>query len=129
MNTTFKFVVTLLVGAVFGATGTQMLNAQTPQPAPAYYIADHEVHDAQTFGTYGARVPATLAPFGGRFLARGGKVATFQGEAPKGRIVVIAFDSLERAQAWYDSPAYQEIKPIRLKSATSRVFVVEGPTP
>ena len=65
----------------------------------------------------------------GRFLARGGKVATFQGEAPKGRIVVIAFDSLERAQAWYDSPAYQEIKPIRLKSATSRVFVVEGPTP
>ena len=129
MNMTVRLAVTLLVGVIVGAAGTQMLNAQTPQPAPAYYIGEHDVHDAQTFGTYGAGVPATLVPFGGRFLARGGKVTTLQGEPPKGRIVVIAFDSLERAQAWYDSPAYQEIKPIRLKSASSRVFVVEGPTP
>jgi uncharacterized protein (DUF1330 family) len=39
---------------------------------------------------------------------------------------VIAFDSLEKAQARYESAAYQEIKPIRLKAAKSRAFVVEG---
>jgi hypothetical protein len=48
-----------------------------------------------------------------------------EGEAPK-RIVMIAFDSMEQAQAWYDSPAYRAIRPIRHKSATPRVYIVEG---
>ncbi len=42
------------------------------------------------------------------------------------RCPFIAFDSMERAQAWYDSPAYRAIRPIRHKSATSRVYIVEG---
>jgi uncharacterized protein (DUF1330 family) len=39
---------------------------------------------------------------------------------------VIKFDSMEKAKAWYDSPAYQEIRPIRHRAAKSRVFIVEG---
>jgi uncharacterized protein (DUF1330 family) len=45
------------------------------------------------------------------------------------RIVVVAFDSMEKARAWYDSPAYDTIKPIRHSSANTRAFIVEGVTP
>ena len=41
-------------------------------------------------------------------------------------MVVISFDSVEKAQAWYNSPVYQEIKPIRMRAAKSRVLIVEG---
>jgi uncharacterized protein (DUF1330 family) len=120
-----NLIVALCAGAMLGAVATHTI-AQARKPVPAFYIAQHEVHDPATMGIYGNRVPATLAPFGGRFLARGGKVATLEGDPPTGRIVVIAFESMEKAQAWYDSPAYKEIKPIRLKAAKSRAFVVEG---
>jgi uncharacterized protein (DUF1330 family) len=48
-----------------------------------------------------------------------------EGEPRKG-IVVIAFDSVEKAQAWYESLAYRELRPIRHRAAKSRVFIVEG---
>src|SRR2546429_4963426 len=108
-----KLIIILCAGATLVAAVTHTL-AQARKPTPAFYIAQHEVHDPATMGIYGARVPATLAPFGGRFLARGGMVANLEGDAPTGRIVVIAFESLDKAQAWYDSAAYQDIKPIRL---------------
>jgi uncharacterized protein (DUF1330 family) len=71
-------------------------------------------------------VDATFAPFGGRYVVRGSEIASLEGEPPKGRIVVIKFDSMEKAKAWYDSPAYREIRPIRHGAAKSRVFIVEG---
>jgi len=77
-------------------------------------------------GTYSERVASTFEPFGGRFIVRGGRNASLEGEAVKGAIVVIAFESMEKAQAWYDSPAYRELRPIRERSAKSRTFIVEG---
>ncbi len=47
---------------------------------------------------------------------------------PKG-IVVIAFDSAEKALAWYNSPAYEAIKPIRQGASVSRMFMAEGLPP
>ena len=74
---------------------------------------------------YAEKVPETLAPFNARFLVRGGKAEGVEGEPPK-RIVVIAFDSVEKAHGWYDSPAYQAIKPIRQSSAKTRIIIAEG---
>ncbi len=92
-------------------------------------IAELEVNDPEGLKPYGARVLGTIEPFGGRFIVRAGKISPLEGEAPKGRIAVIAFESMEQAQAWYHSPAYQEIKPIRQQAATSRTFIVEGTAP
>jgi uncharacterized protein (DUF1330 family) len=54
------------------------------------------------------------------------KVQTVEGEAPKGYIVLIAFDSLEKARGWYYSPAYEVIKPLRQNSNKSRILIIEG---
>lgn len=67
----------------------------------------------------------TFTPFGGRYVVRGGQVASLEGNATK-RIVMIAFPSLQQAQAWYDSSAYKAIRPIRQQSTKSKVFIVEG---
>ncbi len=96
--------------------------------APAFYVAEFEVTDPEGLQAYSARVESTFAPFGGRFIKRGGRTVPLEGDAPKG-IVVIAFDSVEKAQAWYDSPAYREILPIRHRSARSRVYILEGRSP
>jgi uncharacterized protein (DUF1330 family)/quinol monooxygenase YgiN len=92
---------------------------------PAIYIAEFEVTDPAGLKPYSARVQSTLEPFGGRFIKRGGAIAALEGDAPKG-MVMIAFDSMEKAQAWYDSPAYREIRPIRHRSAKTRAYIAEG---
>jgi uncharacterized protein (DUF1330 family) len=120
----------VIVGAavVIGALALKGPHAQAPSAhtLPAFYISEFEVTDPEGLKPYSARVASTFEPFGGRYIVRGGTIAPLEGEAPKGRIVVIAFESMEKAQAWYDSPAYQELKPIRHKAAKSRVFIVEG---
>ena len=111
----------IIVGAV-----TIRGHAQAPSNPPAYYISEFEVTDPKGLEPYRDRVASTFEPFGGRYIARGGRIVPLEAEAPKGRVVIIAFESMEKAQAWYDLPAYAQLKPIRHKAAKSRVFIVEG---
>lgn len=129
MKTNYKVALALLAGAAMGVLGAMAIHAQEAKKAPGYVIAEVEVHDATNFQKYGAKVPDTLKPYGGHYLVRGGKIEAVEGQAPKDRFVVIAFDSAEKAKAWEDSAEYGAIKPIRHSSATSRVFIVEGVTP
>jgi uncharacterized protein (DUF1330 family) len=95
---------------------------------PAFYISEFEVTDPEGIRPYSEAVESTFVAFGGRYVVRGGPVESLEGEATK-RIVMIAFPSVEQAQAWYDSPAYRAIRPVRHRSAKSRVFIVEGSQP
>ena len=128
MKTNRKLVLAVLAGIAIGVAGAVAIHAQQVKAAPAYMIGEVDVTDPGTFQKYSENVPGTLAPFNGHFLVRGGKTQTLEGDAPK-RIVVIAFDSMEQAQAWDDSPAYDAIKPIRQSAAKSRLFIVEGVAP
>ncbi len=127
MKPNHKLALVLLTGIALGAAGTTAIKAQQPKPAPGYVIAEVEVNDNAQFQKYAAGVPATLAPFNAHYVVRAGKITPVEGDAPKGRFIVIGFDSVEKAQAWEDSPAYEAIKPLRHASAKSRIFIVEGP--
>jgi uncharacterized protein (DUF1330 family) len=93
---------------------------------PAFVIADIEVIDKERYERYKQLVPGTLEAFGGRFIARGGRVETLDGEWSPQRVVILEFPSVERAQAWMDSPEYAEAKAIRHATARSRIIAVEG---
>jgi uncharacterized protein (DUF1330 family) len=110
------------------ALGVTTLSAQSPAAShrPAFYIAEFELKDPEGIRPYSAQVASTFEPFGGRFIVRGAEALGLEGEKPRGRLVVIAFDTMERAQAWYNSAAYQEVRPIRHRSGNSRTFIVEG---
>ncbi len=117
----------LLTAAVIGGLPARALHAQAASGAkpPAYYVSEFELTDPEGIRPYSAAVESTFTPFGGRYVVRGGKVASLEGE-PTRRLIMIAFPSMEQAQAWYDSPRYRELMPIRHRSAKSRVFIMEG---
>jgi uncharacterized protein (DUF1330 family) len=62
---------------------------------------------------------------GGRYIAAG-KAIPLDGEPPKSRVVVIAFDSLEKIQAWRNSEAYKDDRKIGEKYAKFRSYAIEG---
>lgn len=109
--------------------GLAMKSAQAQAPAmttvPAYYLSEFEVTDLEGIKPYSARVESTFMSFGGRYIARGGQVVSLEGEPAK-RVVMIAFPSMSQARAWYDSPAYRALRPVRQRSARSRVFIVDS---
>jgi uncharacterized protein (DUF1330 family) len=111
-----------------GVAGSTAIRAREVKPAPGYVVAEVDVTDPGTFQKYAEKTPGTLAPFNGRYIIRGGKFQSIEGEPPK-RFVVIQFESMEKALAWENSPAYEAIKPIRHSSAKSRVFITEGVAP
>jgi uncharacterized protein (DUF1330 family) len=128
MKKTHKLALAILAGISIGVTGAIAIHAQQVRTPPAYVVAELDVADPATYQKYSARVPETLAPFNGHLIVRGGKIQAVEGVAPK-RLVVIAFDSAEKARGWYDSPAYRAILPMRLGSAKTRLFIVEGVVP
>lgn len=92
----------------------------------AYLIATETVHDETMFGEYRKQIVATLEAFGGRFIARGGKLTVLEGEWQHPRTVVIAFPSREAAEGWYKSAAYQKIIGLRLKSTSGNLVILDG---
>ncbi len=93
---------------------------------PAYYVAEFEITDPEGIKPYSAQVESTFKPYGGHFIVRGGKTISLEGEAPQRRRVVIEFASLAKAQAWYNSAEYTELKKIRQRSAKTDVYLIEG---
>jgi len=129
MKINWKPALAAMAGALIGSAGTMAIHAEGAKPAPGYVIAEVEVHDLAMIQKYGSQVPATLAPFNHHYVIRGDKIQALEGDPPKGGIVMIAFDSVEKAREWYDSPAYAAIRPIRQAAATTRLFIVEGLPP
>jgi uncharacterized protein (DUF1330 family) len=123
MKPQYALPTTLVAGLAIGAVLTTALRAQSTPPA--YVVAEVAIHDGDAFARdYAPRVAGTLQPYGGRFLTSG-KLTALEGNVPQ-RFVIIAFDSAEKARGWYDSPAYQQLVPIRQKTATSTLFIAEG---
>jgi uncharacterized protein (DUF1330 family) len=92
----------------------------------AYVIAEVEVTDPEAYKLYADKAPGVTLPAGGKYLARAGHVECFEGEPPCSRIVVIEFENLEKARAFYYGKAYQEIVPLRQAASRGRLFVVDG---
>jgi uncharacterized protein (DUF1330 family) len=129
MKTNHKVALAVLVSVPIGVAGGRAIHAQ--QAKTAYLISEADIiTDLTAIKEYGGKVPETLVPFDGHyhFIVGGGKPQGLDGEAPQG-IVMIAFDSAEQLRAWYNSPAYQAIKPLRQSAVKGRMFLVEGIIP
>lgn len=92
----------------------------------AYIIVEVEITDPETYVGYTKLTPATIAAYDGRFIVRGGKTESLEGDWNPNRMVVLQFPSVERAREWWNSPDYAPAKAIRHKAAKSKMIVVEG---
>ncbi len=93
----------------------------------AYLVALIDVTDPDAYQEYATRAGAAAEKRGIKFLARGGRTVSLEGPEPPGRVVILPFENMEAAQAYYDSPDYQEAKTYREGAAEAQFFLVEGP--
>ncbi|MCI0415697.1 DUF1330 domain-containing protein [bacterium] len=93
---------------------------------PAYVIVDIDVQDRIIYEEYKRLAPASIAQYGGKYLARGGVTEVLEGDWTPKRFVILQFESLARAKEWFDSPEYALAKNLRLQSATTHMIVTEG---
>lgn len=91
-----------------------------------YIIVDVTVHDAERMEAYKSLVPASLIPFDGKFVIRGGATEVLEGTWHPKRIVVLEFPSMEKAKAWWSSDEYEAAKAIRQAASDTHMIMVEG---
>ncbi|MFF4211237.1 DUF1330 domain-containing protein [Streptomyces sp. NPDC001796] len=92
----------------------------------AYAIAHlQEAAPHPEIAEYIERITATFAPYGGRFLVHAAQHEVKEGNWP-GHVVVISFPGLAEARAWWDSPAYREIAPLRSRNIDGDIILVDG---
>jgi uncharacterized protein (DUF1330 family) len=92
----------------------------------AYAIAHlQEASPHPEIAEYIERISGTFEPYGGRFLVHGMPHEVKEGTWP-GHVVMIGFPGIDEARAWWESPAYQEIAPLRSRHIEGDIILVEG---
>jgi uncharacterized protein (DUF1330 family) len=126
MDTRYKIALAVLAGAGVAAAAIEGLHAQA-KPPTYVVVAVRSVKDADGFktGVVDKASPAAIAAAGGHYVVRAQKITSLDGTPPQ-RFVLIAFDSPEKAQAWYNSAATKEMTAARIKTTDSLSFMVEG---
>ena len=92
----------------------------------AYVVVDINVTDPEGYEEYKQLAPAAVALYGGKYLARGGKCEALEGDWQSTRLVILQFESIEKAKAWLNSEEYRPARELRHKYATTNMVVVEG---
>jgi uncharacterized protein (DUF1330 family) len=120
----------LVIGSfALGAAAVQSLHAAgTP---PAYIVAETMVKDEGGFkNEYLPAIQKSIADAGGKYLAGGmNKTATLLGAPPPNRVVIIQYENMDKAKAWFESDAAKEARKLGEKYATIRSYIVDGIAP
>jgi uncharacterized protein (DUF1330 family) len=94
---------------------------------PAYIIGQLRMRDPSWLEKYRATVPSLVAKHGGRYLVRGGKMETLEGEAAvPTSFVVLEFPSMENARGFYGDPDYAPFIKLRQTGSQLDMVLVEG---
>ncbi len=130
MKAQYKVAVAMLASAALGGLAVQALHAQAKPPV--YAVAEITVTDPDGYAKeYAPKIRELIKASGGRLVAIGGvggmagKVTKIEGEAPQ-RAAVQVWDSIEKFQAYRDTPQFKEVRKIGEKYAKFRTFVIEG---
>jgi uncharacterized protein (DUF1330 family) len=92
----------------------------------AYIVFHNRIHDAEKNREYTSLAGQTLTPYHAEILIFSDHSEVIEGATPLPRTVVIRFDSRESAMAWYSSPAYLKVRPLRLEATEGYAVLVEG---
>ena len=103
--------------------------AADERTGPYYVILEVAIRDVEKYLSYMDRVTPALEAAGGRYLARGGALTTYEGDWQPPRIVLIEFPSQQAWESFYYGTDYEAIKPMRDEVSTGRMIGVEGLPP
>ncbi len=92
----------------------------------AYVIVEIEVVDPVGYEEYKKQAAATVHKYGGKYIVRGGSSEVLEGDWNPKRIVILQFDSMERAKEWLNCEEYREPRKMRHRTAKANMILVEG---
>ena len=92
----------------------------------AYIVVDAKSSDPERMAEYRRLAQIAVDKFGGRYLIRGGAYEVLEGEWRPERLVVVLFDSAEKARMFYDSPEYESAREARTGCSRFDMLLVEG---
>ena len=128
MKQYFMLGVGMIAGATLGVGAITALHAQAKPPA--YLVVEiNKITDAEGFKVVTQRPTGgadAAKEFGGRYIARGGKITALDGSEPPARFIAYEFDSVDNAKAFNNSEYSKKVSAIRNKTTEARAFIVEG---
>ena len=126
MKAKYKIAIALVAGASIGGAAIQGLHAQA-KPPTYIVIPILKINDPAAFksGVVDKALPADLTAAGGHYVVRSQKFTSLDGNPPE-RLVILSFDSAEKAQAFWNTSIQKEVNSARMKSTNSLAFMVEG---
>jgi uncharacterized protein (DUF1330 family) len=86
-----------------------------------------QVKDLEAFREYAVKVAPIISSYGGKYVAVDKTPDVRDGEWPFVRTVIVAYPNIAAARAWYDSPEYREIIPIRKQAIDANIAMVRDP--
>jgi uncharacterized protein (DUF1330 family) len=132
MKVHYTLALCMLAGAaLLVAAAVQGVHAQTKTPvSPIYLVVETDLMDIKKLTEYDVvaapKIRASIRAFGGQLVVAPQQAEPVEGEAPKSRMQIIAWDSLEKMQAWRNSPEFKDARKIADKYAKYRSFTLVG---
>ena len=125
MNARYTVLAAAVAGFAAGAVTIDQLYAQAKPPV--FYVAEIDMKNPEAYQKeYAPKAQAVIKKHGGKLLAAGQNVTSFEGAPPKARVAIQQWESMEKIQAWRNSAEYKEVRKIGDKYATFRSFAVAG---
>jgi uncharacterized protein (DUF1330 family) len=93
---------------------------------PAYVIVNVATRHPEKYERYKEMAQETVAQYGGRYLVRGGRMKVLEGSWQPTRIVVLEFESYEKANEWWHSVEYAPARELRQRLSTTDLLIVDG---
>lgn len=92
----------------------------------AYFIAQYVVNDAKLYREYQMAAGPTIQASGGEVVSFDVAAETLEGTPPGPQTVIVKFDSVDAAKAWYGSDAYRAVVGKRLASTTGFAVISQS---
>lgn len=95
----------------------------------AYFVLHNRIRDGQSLDAYIPKALETMAPYQPEVLVLDENPEVVEGSTEFPRTIVIKFKSRADATAWYNSPEYRAVLPLRLRATEGFAVLVDGFTP
>jgi uncharacterized protein (DUF1330 family) len=92
----------------------------------AYVIVEIEITDPVGYEEYKNLAGATVKKYGGKYIVRGGAAEVLEGDWKPKRIVILEFESIQRAKEWLHCEEYSEPRKMRHRTAKTNMILVDG---
>jgi uncharacterized protein (DUF1330 family) len=125
MKRKFALGLAMLIGCMLGAAGVSGLQAHKKPPNAYAIIEVNEITDPMSLEAVFHKTRELSETFGGQIVTEGHRMIGRDMMPPR-RFAVIAFDSMEDAEAWSTSSAQGELDHLRDQGAKGRSFLVDG---